>query len=276
MTTVTIDSLDGAIRSKRRENESIPTCQPKEVPRSALHEFFAGGIAGSAGVLVGHPFDTIKVRLQVSSQNSISMHGLFRGVGPPLFSATFINALVFFTYGESRRILEQDEVPKGEHNKWIDSLRSLLSGSIAGFSSSLVTCPVDNIKCQQQVKPFSLTTWDSALDLYRHQGVKNGLYRGFNSTCLRQMPSFAIYFYFYDMVKNQLDRYPTFANYPLLSSSVAGGITGSISWAAIYPIDVVKSRIQTLPVASPTMSIRDCFSTIIKEAGFSGLYRGSR
>jgi hypothetical protein len=29
---------------------------------SFFHDFIAGGIAGSASVIVGHPFDTIKVR----------------------------------------------------------------------------------------------------------------------------------------------------------------------------------------------------------------------
>ena len=28
---------------------------------TALHDFIAGGLAGSASVVVGHPFDTIKV-----------------------------------------------------------------------------------------------------------------------------------------------------------------------------------------------------------------------
>jgi Mitochondrial carrier protein len=31
---------------------------------TALHDFIAGGLAGSASVVVGHPFDTIKVSQQ--------------------------------------------------------------------------------------------------------------------------------------------------------------------------------------------------------------------
>ena len=30
---------------------------------SFIHDFIAGGIAGSASVVVGHPFDTLKVRV---------------------------------------------------------------------------------------------------------------------------------------------------------------------------------------------------------------------
>jgi Mitochondrial carrier protein len=32
-----------------------------------LHDFIAGGVAGSASVIVGHPFDTIKVSFQLCS-----------------------------------------------------------------------------------------------------------------------------------------------------------------------------------------------------------------
>ena len=39
---------------------------------TALHDFIAGGLAGSASVIVGHPFDTIKVSLNVASLNVIN------------------------------------------------------------------------------------------------------------------------------------------------------------------------------------------------------------
>jgi hypothetical protein len=43
---------------------------------TAWKEFVGGTVGGIAGVLVGHPFDTIKVRLQAQS----SHHPEYRGV----------------------------------------------------------------------------------------------------------------------------------------------------------------------------------------------------
>ena len=36
---------------------------------SFFHDFIAGGVAGSASVVVGHPMDTLKVRMQTAKGN---------------------------------------------------------------------------------------------------------------------------------------------------------------------------------------------------------------
>ena len=85
---------------------------------TALHDFIAGGVAGSASVIVGHPFDTIKVRLQTSSASSqnamkassrnnnyASFLSLFKGMSAPLSAAAAVNAIIFSTYGASTRLV---------------------------------------------------------------------------------------------------------------------------------------------------------------------------
>ena len=79
---------------------------------TALQDLIAGGVAGSISVIVGHPFDTYKVRLQTTSAplKSASLSGaspqssqtyasslrcLYRGIGSPLSTAAVVNALVF-------------------------------------------------------------------------------------------------------------------------------------------------------------------------------------
>ena len=86
------------------------TTSGKETPVTAVQDLIAGGIAGSMSVIVGHPFDTYKVRLQTSMLSSPStaafggFSSLFRGMGPPLSAAAVVNAVTFASYGASSRI----------------------------------------------------------------------------------------------------------------------------------------------------------------------------
>jgi solute carrier family 25 carnitine/acylcarnitine transporter 20/29 len=88
---------------------------------TALHDLIAGGIAGSASVVVGHPFDTIKVRLQTSSASSKGsstaggLRSLFTGMGAPLSTAAIVNAIIFASYGKSTRLWE-DAFENGQHD----------------------------------------------------------------------------------------------------------------------------------------------------------------
>lgn len=88
---------------------------------TALHDLIAGGVAGSASVIVGHPFDTIKVRLQTSSASSKGsstaggIRSLFTGMGAPLSTAAIVNAIIFASYGSSTRLWE-DVFEGGVHD----------------------------------------------------------------------------------------------------------------------------------------------------------------
>lgn len=57
---------------------------------------------------------------------------------------------------------------------------------------------------------------------------------------------------------------------------IAGGLAGTVSWAISYPIDVVKSSIQTLPEASTVVerSIVYQTRTIYKRHGFKAFFNG--
>ena len=102
---------------------------------TALQDLIAGGIAGSASVIVGHPFDTYKVRLQTSPNNKSvptnsaafgGISSLFRGMGPPLSTAAVVNALIFSSYGESSRLWDvylggtnnNDDNVNGSSSSW--------------------------------------------------------------------------------------------------------------------------------------------------------------
>lgn len=53
--------------------------------KSLLPSFFAGSLAGASGIIIGHPLDTLKVRLQVGKTlknvnlDRATMVALYRG-----------------------------------------------------------------------------------------------------------------------------------------------------------------------------------------------------
>ena len=95
-----------------------------------LHGFAAGILAGGAGVLVGHPFDTLKVKMQVARQGVArqgssaappadtpscrsaalprlsAYRALYRGVLPPLLSTGIVQSINFGIFENSRKWLQ--------------------------------------------------------------------------------------------------------------------------------------------------------------------------
>ncbi|EIN06196.1 carnitine/acyl carnitine carrier [Punctularia strigosozonata HHB-11173 SS5] len=171
-------------------------------------DFIAGTVAGAAGLVVGYPFDTVKVRFQnpeLSSkyrstfQSLITITreerftGLFKGITTPLATCALLNGVVFASYRflMKAQLSHEDDVP----TLW----QVGLAGAGSGIISALVTTPTELIKIHQQnhVDPaFRPNALDVARQIVRQHGVK-GLYRGITSTALRDC-GYGAYFAAYE------------------------------------------------------------------------------
>ena len=117
-----------------------------------------------AQILVGHPLDTIKVRLQTQNRllcsgeaqkyNSLShcikttvreegWRGFWKGSSSPMLGCIVYSAGLFFTYGQAKRLLNFDE-----ENPTFIKIAAI--GAITGVTSSFIECPVDMIKARLQ------------------------------------------------------------------------------------------------------------------------------
>ena len=86
-----------------------------------------------------------------------------------------------------------------------------------------------------------------AKEILKMYGIRK-LYTGFNSTVLRDSIGLGCYFGTYDY----LIRYFTFeGQVNLLGSMCAGGVAGMAFWAFIYPVDYVKTILQSDSLAEP-------------------------
>lgn len=93
-----------------------------------------------------------------------------------------------------------------------------------------------------------------------------------NSTILRDMPSYGVYFVGYEFLKELLGESPT----ALLA---AGGGAGVFCWILSYPFDVIKSRIQSVPPKpyrghDKYRGIMDCARKSYNKGGWYVFFRG--
>ncbi len=335
-------SSDDPKNPRQQQQQQQPQVQAPKV--TAMQDLIAGGVAGSASVIVGHPFDTYKVRLQTSPSHSTptnpaafgGISSLFRGMAPPLSTAAVVNALIFSAYGESSRIWDvcfpqitqmtnnttmscennmcSESSSSGNSNKSANSsgnsnsqqleetkrVKAFVCGSIAGAVQALVICPTEHIKCRLQIQ-HGIGCKDNiykgpydALEKIVHSNGISGLYRGFICTAWREIPAFGLYFATYDYVRETVTT--ILRTSPAISdndedvvssieknssqewaaSALAGGFSGALTWAAIYPFDVIKTRIQTTPLNTPIerRRITYMFHTLWKEHGIKYFFRG--
>ena len=197
---------------------------------SFFHDFVAGGVAGSASVIVGHPLDSIKVRLQTSASagpTSISslvggyggISSLFRGMSAPLSTACIINAIIFSSYGWSSRMYDE-HFPSSSYfpNSAIpvhdSTIKAFTCGSFAGLVQGLVICPQEHVKCRLQVQHGKGSAdnlykgpIDATRSIIQRQGLFKGLYRGWWVTVWREVPAFGAYFACYDILKDKINSF---------------------------------------------------------------------
>ncbi|KAG1841261.1 mitochondrial carrier domain-containing protein [Suillus subluteus] len=223
-------------------------------------DFIAGTTAGIVGLLIAHPFDTVKVRLQnpdlSSRYHSVShafatiireerFSGLYKGIASPLATCAFMNGLVFASY----KFFLKAQMVDGS----IPSLTEVaIAGSCCGVAMSnnlqatdqtdvmirFFATPIELIKIRQQNMLESGLGSVSASKLiytiHREHGLK-GLFRGLTATAFRDL-GYGAYFLGSDSSQRSI---------PLWMLFVSGGVAGVVGWLPTFPMDVVKTRMQS-------------------------------
>ncbi|KAI8376307.1 mitochondrial carrier domain-containing protein [Radiomyces spectabilis] len=264
------------------------------IPKVA-QDLVAGTVGGWAQVVVGHPFDTLKVRLQTQPSPPIYRNamdcfrqlvakegpkGLYRGVASPLAGIGFCNAVVFMSNGEFRRILQQ-----GDASKVLSLGEIAIAGSLAGTVMAFCNCPIELLKVKLQtqdpagvigasgkLEPPYKGVLDCGMRTVRANGPQ-GVYRGLGITLLRDSPSYAFYFVTYEGLKRVFQSMKSDPNAELstLDLLMAGGLAGFGAWIPAYPQDVIKSRIQNdVRIKSVSAAVR----SLLREGGPRAFFNG--
>lgn len=262
-------------------------------PISPLKNLLAGGFGGMCLVFVGHPLDTVKVRLQTQPPSlpgqppmysgtfdcfrktliREGITGLYRGMAAPIIGVTPMFAVCFFGFGLGKKLQQK-------HPEDVLSYPQLFAaGMLSGVFTTGIMTPGERIKCLLQIQASSgETKYTGALDcakkLYQESGIR-GIYKGTVLTLMRDVPASGMYFMTYEWLKNILT--PEGKSVSELSVPrilVAGGIAGIFNWAVAIPPDVLKSRFQTAPPGKYPNGFRDVLRELIQNEGVASLYKG--
>ncbi|KAG4912643.1 hypothetical protein JHK82_053233 [Glycine max] len=172
---------------------------------------------------------------------------------------------------------EQTVIPAGI-GKHIHASRYLIAGGVAGAASRTATAPLDRLKVVLQVQTTRAQIMPAIKDIWKEGGLL-GFFRGNGLNVLKVAPESAIRFYSYEMLKTFIVRAKgeeaKAADIGAMGRLLAGGIAGAVAQTAIYPMDLVKTRLQTYACKSGRIpSLGTLSKDIWVQEGPRAFYRG--
>ncbi|NXH12152.1 S2548 protein, partial [Bucco capensis] len=257
---------------------------------------------GAASVVVGHPLDTIKTRLQAgqgygNTLNCVltvyrneSVAGFFKGMSFPLASIAVYSSVVFGVFSNTQRLLKQ--LRHGDPACAPVLADVALASMVAGFVSVGIGTPVDlvKIRLQMQTQPYieaniklkppvpGFPVYRGPIHCFRtvlqKEGIA-GIYRGAGAMLLRDVPGYCLYFIPYTFFCDWISPDGSISPNPSSVWLAGGGGGGAISWATATPMDVVKSRLQADGVyLSKYKGTFDCILQSYQKEGLKVFFRG--
>jgi hypothetical protein len=169
--------------------------------------YIAGIASGIAQTFVGHPLDTIKTWAQNKGN----------GIRQPAY--TFANLwkgvqypliqapiICGISFGLYENILQETN-------------NAVVSAGTSGFLRTFAVTPLEYYKIQKQ---------QQLVPRFRH------CFRNMGAVISKEFPSACVYFPSYRFLKHHDVSVP-----------LAGGVAGMLAWGSIYPLDTIKTRLQS-------------------------------
>lgn len=171
------------------------------------------------------------------------------------------------------------------HNNQLSVAQISAAGFFSAIPQTLITAPFERVKVllqiqgQKQLAPGEKPRYSGGLDvvrqLYKEGGIRS-VFRGSAMTLARDGPGSACYFATYEIVKRKLTPKDPMTGQPgqlsLSAVMVAGGSAGIAMWIPVFPIDTIKSRLQSAE-GRPTIggTIRGIYASGGYKAFFPGI-----
>ncbi|KAJ7905621.1 mitochondrial carrier domain-containing protein [Mycena olivaceomarginata] len=235
--------------------------------------------ASYISTFAGYPLDSLKSRLQTMKTpitvarlarlvyREEGVIGFYRGLWIPLVTISFVRAASFTIYTETKDYFRAHNY-LNRNSVFDAALVGGVGGAMSGSLISFGSAPFELVKVRRQleytiaasrgvhiVKPPG--TVAAVREIIKTRGI-TGLYTGFRLHFFRDTLGTGLYFLEYDGMRHLLGRDrngeqgATPSWLPIHSSLVpfvCGSVSGVTSWALIYPLDVVKTKVQQRALA---------------------------
>lgn len=268
-----------------------------------LPKIINGGIAGIVGVSVVFPLDLVKTRLQnqtvgpngerqyknmldcfKQTYRAEGYFGMYRGSAVNILLITPEKAIKLAANDMFRYYLTLKDGT-------LPVLRQMMAGGMAGACQIIITTPMELLKIQMQdagrvaaqakaegKTVVRTTAMELTKKLLRERGIF-GLYKGITATGFRDVSFSVVYFPLFATLNDLGPKDPTNPTGPTKFwwSFLSGCAAGSTAALAVNPMDVVKTRLQTLSKGSGERqytSIMDCIMTTLKYEGPTAFFKG--
>lgn len=254
----------------------------KEAP---ICHFIGGLVAGVAESLVGHPLDTIRVRIMSQkfaniggtfsqlSKGFSSYEGicsLYRGTTSELLSAALGGSILFGVNNVFKILLRVGANEEGVTPGLV------LAAVGTGIVDATLYKPLEVIKLRQQASMHDSSFLQSAKEVWASGGL-TALYRGMWPAVIREAIGSAAFFAAYELTKTRLCHMTGKSVHKAGNDIIlaSGGVAGFAYVLVAHPFETMAVLIQLDDAKSPQYrNLRDCFSQVVRERGVLGLYRG--
>eukprot|EP00478_Filoreta_tenera_P000854 GABV01000860.1.p1 GENE.GABV01000860.1~~GABV01000860.1.p1 ORF type:complete len:301 (-),score=73.81 GABV01000860.1:108-1010(-) len=225
--------------------------------KNLVHGLAVGSSGALGKILVGHPFDTIKVRVQTLGFSSPlaavrrtiageGIRGFYRGIFPTVPGVWAYNSALMAGFNVAMGAIKTH---RNEHGQLVSLTDIAVASTLGSLLAGTVTQPFDLLRVRAQIQHSSRFVQSTTLQTLRtivRVGGLRGLYRGFSLTMMREAPANLFYFPVHELIMRQFDygiNSQRALEAPVKLSFLAGGVAGICNWIVILPLDVVRSRV---------------------------------
>ncbi|KAK3357202.1 mitochondrial carrier domain-containing protein [Lasiosphaeria hispida] len=261
--------------------------------------FIAGGIAACGAVTATHPFETVKIRMQLQGElqdkghqphhyrgpihgvttivRNEGLRGIYRGLGCAYIYQVLLNGCRLGFYepmrGSLSGLLFND-------SKTQSLAVNMFCGATSGMLGAACGSPFFLAKTRlQSFSPFLpvgtqhnyKNAWDGLSQIFRAEGVR-GLYRGVGAAMIRTGFGSSVQLPTYFFAKRRLVKHLGMEEGPALhlASSTASGFVVCV---VMHPPDTIMSRLYNQN-GNLYKGVFDCLAKTVKTEGFLAIYKG--